>query len=231
MRLAIVNNERSAPSPGLAGFCPACGKPLIPRCGSQRVHHWAHRSERACDHWWEPETGWHRSWKLQFPEDWQEIVLHAATGERHIADVRTAQGLTIEFQHSHLKPEERTAREDFYGEMVWVVDGLRLRRDLPRFREGARDLRNLKAGRVYLHRFPDQLFPSSWTKRNAPVFIDFSGGAAPVQSLAPVERSLWCLLPQRDATWGVVLRFSRDEFVLAARKTRPCSWAALYCRT
>ena len=218
MRLAIVDNKRSAPSPGHTGSCPACNSPMIAKCGDQRIHHWAHRGERVCDHWWETETEWHRAWKLNFPEEWQEVILRDdRTGEKHIADVQTAQGLTIELQHSHLRPEERAARENFYGGMVWVVDGLRLRRDLSRFKQGAAGLRPLAANRVYVHQFPDELFPSNWRMRKAPVFFDFGSGS-PADPLATVERSLWCLLPQRSRSYGVVVRFSRQEFILAARE-------------
>lgn len=144
MRLAIVDNQRTEAFAGLVGSCPSCGAPVVAKCGSQRVHHWAHRGARTCDHWWEPETAWHRARKLQFPEAWQETIRHeGVTGEKHIADVQTPQGLTIEFQHSHSRAVERASREAFYGDMVWVVDGRRLQRDLPRFNAGARELRRV----------------------------------------------------------------------------------------
>ena len=96
--------------------------------------HWAHLAIRDCDSWAKEETEWHRAWKNKFPADYQEFIQHdGQSGERHIADVRTPHGLVIEFQHSHLKLLERAARERFYGNMVWVVDGTRLQRDYPRF--------------------------------------------------------------------------------------------------
>lgn len=217
MRLANVNNRRSAPSPGITGSCPAWGSAVIPKCGNQRVHHWAHRGEKVCDHWWEPETEWHRTWKLNFPEDWQEAILHDdRTGEKHIADVRTAQGLTIEFQHSHLRPEEREARENFYGDIVWVVDGLRLRRDLPRFKEGVHDLRPVVSKGVFVHQRPDELFPRAWLLSNAPVFFDFGSGS-PADPQAPFGHSLCCLLPQRGRPYAIVLK-SRQDFIRVARE-------------
>src|SRR5690349_13115493 len=133
MHLALVENKRTSPSPGLTGSCPACGSSMLSKCGSQRVHHWAHRGKRVCDSWWERETEWHRTWKNRFPLFWQEIVRFDTSGEKHIADLHTDRGLTVEFQYSHLKPEERAARESFHGNMVWVLSGARLARDLPRF--------------------------------------------------------------------------------------------------
>jgi competence protein CoiA len=85
-----------------------------------------HKSLVHCDHWWESETEWHRQWKDRFPTEGQEIVLtNGQTGERHIADVRTAGGLVIEFQRSTIDPSEVQAREAFYKKMIWIVDGCR----------------------------------------------------------------------------------------------------------
>jgi competence protein CoiA len=75
----------------------------------------AHRGERFYDLWWEHETEWHRTWKSKFPDDWQEVVIRQdALGEKHIADVHTSHGLTIEFQHSHLRPEERSVAASIF---------------------------------------------------------------------------------------------------------------------
>lgn len=129
MKFANVNGQRLEPQPGVAAACPSCGAPVIAKCGEQRVWHWAHKGVRVCDHWWESETEWHRNWKNEFPIAWQEIIHAAPNGEKHIADVKTDSGMVIEFQHSFLKAEERAAREQFYGKMVWVVDGRRRKRD------------------------------------------------------------------------------------------------------
>ena len=81
-----------------------------------------------CDHWWESETQWHRDWKNRFPQDWQEVVHFAKDGEKHIADVKTEDGLRVEFQHSFIKHEEVKSRENFYKQMIWLVDGPRISR-------------------------------------------------------------------------------------------------------
>ena len=127
MKFARVNGQRQKAQPKLSGECPACGHPMNAKCGKERkrIWHWAHKSSRHCDHWWENETDWHRAWKDQFPEHWQEVVQEAENGEKHIADVKTNQGWVIEFQHSYIKPEERRSRDDFYQKLVWVVDGTR----------------------------------------------------------------------------------------------------------
>lgn len=85
--------------------------------------HWAHQSRKHCDPWWENETAWHRAWKGCFPEAWREVVhFDEQTGEKHVADVKTARGMVIEFQHSSMSPEELASREAFYGHMAWIVD-------------------------------------------------------------------------------------------------------------
>lgn len=90
MRFAIIDNNRVEAKPELKeGLCPLCAKPVVAKCGKQRIHHWAHHNNKACDSWKEPETEWHRSWKNNFPVEWQEICLSdEKTGEKHIADIR-----------------------------------------------------------------------------------------------------------------------------------------------
>lgn len=46
-----------------------------------------------------------------------------ASGEKHVADVKTATGAVLEFQNSPMPPNELRAREHFYGNMLWVVNG------------------------------------------------------------------------------------------------------------
>lgn len=133
MKFAKVNGQRQEAQPRLSGNCPGCDSPMVARCGTKRVWHWAHLGERTCDVWWENETEWHRAWKNQFPVEWQEIVHRAENGEKHIADVKTRQGWVLEFQHSPIKSEERQARNDFYQRLIWVVDGTRRKSDKTKF--------------------------------------------------------------------------------------------------
>jgi len=85
---------------------------------------WSHQTRRSCDPWWENETEWHRRWKNYFPNDFQEVIhVDEASGERHIADIKTVNNMIIEFQNSNIKPEEVVSREKFYGKMLWIVNG------------------------------------------------------------------------------------------------------------
>jgi competence protein CoiA len=173
MKFAEAEGLRREANPGLSGKCRVCGAPTIAKCGSVRVWHWAHQSDRTCDHWWEPETKWHRDWKNRFPEHWQEIIQTAADGERHVADVKTAIGLVIEFQHSSIKPNERESREQFHENMVWVVHAWR-----------AKDLSQLQASiggqltvlpnfQTFVVRPSKSALFRNWGNSRVPVYFDF----------------------------------------------------------
>lgn len=199
MKFALVNNIRTEATKGVQGICPNCGSQLIAKCGSIKVDHWAHKKISNCDHWWENETEWHRKWKDKFPKEWQEISLpDEKTGERHIADVRTSHGLTIEFQHSFINPEERISRENFYKNMVWVVDGTRLTRDYPRFLKGKENFRKTNLKNHFLIDFPNECFPSAWIESSVPVIFDFLGMKW-IDDKSNPRNILYCLLPMQKA--------------------------------
>lgn len=215
MKLALVAGERVDAFAGARGECPLCRGEVIAKCGSHRIWHWAHLGIRDCDSWAEPETEWHRAWKNKFPAEFQEFIQYdEKSGERHIADVRTNYGLVLEFQHSHLNPQERVARERFYGNMLWIVDGTRLKGDYPRFRRGKDGLRPIINGH-FLVAFPEECFPKMWLDSSAPVIFDFRGldqGA----SSDPYKNTLWCLLPGRAEGNAVVIGMSPEQFVSVA---------------
>jgi competence protein CoiA len=219
MRFALANGQRVEAYPKGKGTCPLCHGEVIAKCGTRRVYHWAHWGMRNCDTWAEKETDWHRAWKNHFPVECQEFIQHdKQSGERHIADVRTPHGLVIEFQHSHLEPLERAKRERFYGNMVWVVDGTRLR-DYPRFNKGKDNLWPTGVPGYYLLAFPDECFPAMWLDSSVPVIFDFRG----VNESQPPDvfrDGLWCLLPGRAEGSAVVVGMSREEFVKVALSRR-----------
>jgi len=180
MLTALIEGKKSRPLPGATGQCPFCNSEMVPRCGEVRVHHWAHKSKADCDPWWEPETDWHRDWKNEFPLRWQETILKDKnTGEKHIADVITLAGLVVEVQHSHLDPVERRAREAFYRNMIWIVDGSRLksnRKKIELWRDSMPQIN--QAGRntnLFLCKAPEDIFPEDWLNSPVPVCFDYDG--------------------------------------------------------
>lgn len=215
LQFAIWNGKRIEAAPGLTAECPQCSRPVVAKCGPIRVWHWAHLGKRTCDPWWENQTPWHRLWKSEFPEEYREVIAQDQNGERHIADVRMPHGLCVELQHSHVRPHERAAREKFYGpNLVWVVDGTRLKRDQPRFERGRERFRRIGTMPIFLVSFPDECFPQDWLDSEAPVFFDFNGNAETRGDSA----RLWCLLPGRADGQAVVVDMAYREFVETAHK-------------
>lgn len=205
MRFAIIDNNRVEAQPKLQGICPVCSKPVIAKCGTRRIWHWAHRSIISCDNWWEPETEWHLHWKNNYPVEWQEVTLQdKQTNEKHIADIRTAHNLVIEFQHSPIKNEERISRERFYKNMLWVVDGTRLKNDYLRFCRGINNLffRKTSNNNVFIAEFPEEIFPANWLESSVPVIFDFLGLSANTED--EIKNNLWCLLPKKAGITYVV---------------------------
>ncbi|CAE6969274.1 hypothetical protein R69608_07196 [Paraburkholderia nemoris] len=205
MRLAFVDGEKKEATPGLKGVCvnPFCSSPMVAKCGRVKIWHWAHKGRKPCDPWCESETQWHRDWKDRFPFDWQEIVHQdARSGEVHIADVKTPHGLVLEFQHSPISPDEMKSREDFYGEMVWIVDGLRGDLDKSYFQMGLSGPIQDDPLAYAVHWYGRGQFLRNWGEANAKVYLDFGGDV------------IWRLVffdPKEKA--GAVGPVRRDTFV------------------
>ena len=203
MQFALVEDVVSDPLPGLKGSCRCCGTPTVAKCGQHNIWHWAHKSLVNCDPWWETETEWHRIWKNRFPKEWQECVnFDPETGEKHIADVKTDQGLVIEFQHSVMNLEEMKSREQFYNNMVWIIDGCRLESDLASFRlsiEG--QIHDNPVAYSLLWCGLSKLL-DNWIQATKPAFIDFG------------QNILWRLvLYNRTSRKGVIGPIKRDCLV------------------
>lgn len=178
MKYALQLEERVEATPKSTGVCPCCGSEMIAKCGNRKVWHWAHKTKQTCDHWWESETQWHREWKNRFPHDWQEVIHLADSGEKHIADVKTPDGLVIEFQHSYISSEERLYREKFYSNMIWIVDGRRTKNDLKRLVKLHEDARTppwyyWREGNEIKIYDPEWYLPKAWLTSRVKVYFDF----------------------------------------------------------
>lgn len=196
MKFAVVEGERREAEPGLSAECPSCGDAMIARCGQHRVWHWAHRGTRTCDHWWEPETEWHRAWKNCFPKGWQEMVHTSKDGEKHIADVKTERGVALEFQHSFLSRDERESREAFYRNMVWIVNGRRRARDRARFFGSLGTAIAINRKPLIASVPSDEGSPlRGWEAGSVPVYFDF-GVSEPGDTVRFDKPILWRLSPR-----------------------------------
>nr|WP_291285286.1 competence protein CoiA family protein [Flavobacterium sp.] len=213
MKFAIIDGHKIEASKGAKGFCQSCGAEMIAKCGEFKINHWAHKKIRQCDIWWETETEWHREWKGNFPIEWQEIIqFDSLTNEKHIADVRTDKGLVIEFQHSHINPIERRQREDFYKNMIWIVDGTRLQRDIPRFIKAQKDFVSMENPSIFGIEFADECFPKNWLGSSVPVIFDFKGTAL-IGNKKSNRTLLYCIFPVQSDWLTVFAEISRKALI------------------
>lgn len=203
MKFALINGEKVDPRPNMKAVCACCGAEVVAKCGTKNIWHWAHKSKRMCDVWWENETKWHRDWKGEFPVELQEIVHKAEDGEKHIADVKTSHGCIIEFQHSNIKKAERDSRNNFYKNIVWVVDGQRRLRDKGQFNNALEEGIKLTNNPLLFEVFKvDSRIVRDWQDCIVPVFFDFGE-----------EERIWWLLPFKNDVSAYVVPFSRREFI------------------
>ena len=225
MKFALINEQRREAQPGLSGICPVCRNPVVAKCGDIRVNHWAHSAGSNCDNWWEIETGWHRNWKNKFPAAWQEVVHTSKKTGKHIADIKTDQGWVIEFQHSFVSPEEQKSREQFYRNLIWIVNGNRRDFDRKHFfrlwKDSETTDKNLNMRKISLK--ADCALLKDWACRHAPVLFDFSGnpcGSDDEQlklfnsknSFNPVNENLW-LLVKAENEQAYIMPIPRKKFI------------------
>jgi competence CoiA-like predicted nuclease len=95
--------------------CAGCSGVLIAQRGALNVHHYAHQV--ACTAYavsTEPMTTWHAAWQeICLPQHVEVPVDATIAGKRVrcIADIRCANGIIIEVQHSTISSTEMLERE------------------------------------------------------------------------------------------------------------------------
>lgn len=155
--------KRILANPYSNASCNICGEQLISKCGTIKIWHWAHKSNKNCDDWAGTETEWHIAWKNLFPEQNQEIIIEQ-DGKKHIADIQTDKKRVIEFQNSPLSSKEIRERENFYGDMIWILNGKELCSGI--------ELRKRIEEDTWTLRWKNP--PKSWWDAKKPIFIDFN---------------------------------------------------------
>lgn len=236
MRFALVNNQRQEATPKTRGICPKCKKSVIAKCGSIRERHWAHEIALGCKNdRWEKEGPWHQNWKNQFPKEWQEQSV-PFNNEIHIADVKTPQGLVIEFQHSRIEPEEQNSRELAYKDMMWVVDGRRLQNDFSRFEKNIHRKRKFidkvnDKCKIYNLKLTRETFPIAWINSSVPVVFDFLGLEEIKKDTPILRKFLYVLLPLNTTklydSSAFLFYISREEFIELIKNNE---WQNLYSK-
>jgi hypothetical protein len=222
MRFALLNHERIEAIKGAKGVCPCCGNDLVAKCGEVYIHHWAHK-KKCDDYWWENETEWHRNWKNKFPKEWQERIQYDESGEKHIADVKTSSGWTIEFQHSAIAREERDSRDYFYNKLIWVVDGTRRKTDIERFVSlfnNARTISNEPFILRILKSYPLERvrLNQEWGDSKSLVLFDFGKSEVRYFDEYSSNKDLWLLYPSKDRTY--LTSFPKDSFIEMMNNSR-----------
>jgi len=164
MRFAEYQGERILASHSIKeAKCPYCNQKVIPKCGIIKIWHWSHKSNKECDSWSGIETKWHLNWKSHFPTNSQEVIIQK-NGIKHIADVKLPFGLVIEFQNSSISPRGIMNREEFYGNMIWVLNSKTI----------AKNVRLNKRKEDSIFTFKWSYFPKSWFNSKKPIFIDLN---------------------------------------------------------
>lgn len=215
MRYALVNGEKQGATKGEKGLCLCCGRDVIAKCGEIRCNHWAHKNTEECPYSQkEPKTRWHLDWQNHFPKEWQEVrCIDEQTGEIHIADIKTPNGLVIEFQHSAIKPEERLSREHYYKNMIWVVDGTRSKCDFKRFLTNFETLTPFPVFDskipffLYIINKQEDILPENWLLEQVPLYFDFRL-AKTDDTESELHKSL------RNSIWGF-FRIGKIDFVVS----------------
>ena len=181
MKYAFVNGIKQEATKGAKGQCLCCGEEVIAKDGRIRINHWAHKNKKVCPYSMkEPKTQWHLDWQNYFPKEWQEVrCTDEQTGEIHIADIKTTNGLVVEFQHSAINSEERLSRERYHKNMIWVIDGTRLKYDFKHFTKNIKNLRSFIISNseipfsLYTVNWVDEILPPSWLSATVPLYFDF----------------------------------------------------------
>jgi competence CoiA-like predicted nuclease len=172
MQWALKNNEKITATPKDKASCPLCNEEVIAKCGSIKIWHWSHISNKDCDTWYEPETEWHKSWKDNFPKEQQEFVMG-----KHRADIRTKDRWIIELQNGNLSPAEIQERENYYKRMIWLLNGKKL----------GKGLEFTKDSPSYIS-FKWKYFPKSWINATKNIYVDLGNKILGVKKIYENER-------------------------------------------
>jgi len=123
--------------------------------------------------------------------------------------VKTGDGWVIEFQHSHIKPEERRSREAFYLKLIWVVDGTRRKGDRAQLFSAWKEGVPVGGNPLVRRAFSDDCrLLREWAGSNAPIFFD----------LGEIER-LWWLFAKNTNGSAYLAPYPRAEFIECHRST------------
>lgn len=122
-KILNISNYKSSLHKGQVK-CNVCNNNLIGKKGEIKVHHYSHESKDGCvyDRDNDGKSGWHILWQNLAKDEYLEKVVKK-DGKLHIADIMYDDKV-IEVQHSTISEEKIEDREKFYGDMIWILDGI-----------------------------------------------------------------------------------------------------------
>lgn len=186
MLYALKDGKRIRARPGIVAFCPCCYKPLISKCGLQRVWHWSHFRRPDCDDWYEPETEWHLNWKKLTNPDCCEVRM-----DGHRADILGNNDTIIELQHSSISAPVILAREAFYKKMIWLVDATSFKNN---FKIWGGHLSGKKHQYIRYH-FDWHRGRECWLFARMPIFLDFGEEGIEICQYQRTDEGKWHWAP------------------------------------
>lgn len=138
------------------------------------------------------------------------------TGERLIADVKEDSDRVVEIQHSPIAEREMQSREDFYGDMIWIVDA----RDLAgHFTSGtSHDLATCNPMSQHCQWFSKSMLFKRWSVARKPVYFDslIQNSSTPTVPTPSAEHVLWRVLEfDRSDDLGFIAPVRSDWLVPA----------------
>lgn len=206
MLFAILDDKKIEPIPNTHAECPLCGEKVLSRCGEIKVWHWAHFKGKSCDSWYEPETHWHKNWKLTFGKEISEIKI-IKENCWHVADILTKENVVIELQNSPIQKNIIRKREDFYGDrMIWLINGIKFK-DNFYIKDWDNELNwwslehNICKSREGKKLFRWEYPRKSWEDTQRHIFIDFH------------EESLFWVRKGMGTKWGEGKFVSKHDFI------------------
>ena len=105
-------------------FCFACNSSLIGKKGMIKIHHYSHVKNSGCviDRERDSRGVWNIMWQNIAQTQFIEKYINY-NGEIHIADIINENNLVIEVKDSNLSQAKINYRENFYNNMIWILNG------------------------------------------------------------------------------------------------------------
>lgn len=97
--------------------------------------------------------------------------------------------------------------------MIWIVDGTRLQKDLPRFIKAEKNIVSMDIPKVFGIEFADECFPKKWLGSSVPVIFDFEGSNPPLGIDKNNRAFLYCVFPIQVGWLTIFAEISRKALI------------------